>query len=492
MFEVVAPESVGIKSEWIENFIKHLQGKGLPLHDVVIMRGNKICCEAYWKPFYRDFCHRQYSQTKSFTSIAVGLLEEEGKLSLDDKIADYFRDRITRELPEYLENQTIRDMLMMTTTSYFGVNWLVAENKDMVDIYFNQTEITHPAGTVWRYDSNGSHLLSMMVERVSGKTLFAYLKEKLFDKMGTFQTAKILKGPVGESWGDSAMICTPNDMLSFARFVMNYGTWQGERLMNEKYLKEATSLLTSSTERGNSIVGYGYQIWKLRNDSFAFFGLGKQLTVCNPEKDIILVMNSDCQGSPYDVYGIILDYYFEDIIENITEDTLPEDRMAQEKLQGLCDHLTLHCVHGIPETQMQEKINGKTFKVLGKNVQGITQFRLLFDGESGGVFEYTNAQGEKKLPFAINANKFGKFPQLGYSNEYGGLPTTDGYKYDCAVSATWKDNTRFQIYVQIIDQYFGNCMMNFCFKDEFVCVEMVKHAEGFLEEYQGSFVAKQI
>lgn len=490
MFEVVTPESVGIKSEWIETFIQHLTGKGLPMHDVLIMRGDKICCEAYWKPFHKDFCHRQYSQTKSFTSIAIGLLEEEGKLSLDDKIADYYRDRITKELPKYLEEQTIRDMLKMNTSSYFGVNWLVAENKDMVDIYFNQTEITHPAGTVYRYDSNGSHMLSMLVEKLSGKTLLAYLKEKLFDKMGTFQTAQVLKGPVGESWGDSAMICTPRDMLSFARLVLNYGTWQGERLMNEKYLQDATTSWTSLTDDGTSIVGYGYQIWKLRNDSFAFLGLGKQLTICNPEKDIIIVMNADCQGSPYP-YGVIFDYCFEDIIEKVTENKLPEDRKAQERLQTLCDNLTLYSMQGMPKTEMQDKINGKTFVALGENPQGITKLSVCFDGKGEGVFKYTNAQGDKELSFAINANKFGKFPQLGYSNEYGGLPSTDGYLYDCAVSATWIDNTRLQMYVQVIDKYFGNCKIRLCFKDEFVVVEMFKNAEGFMNEYEGCFVAKQ-
>ena len=170
MFKVVSPESIGIKSAWIEKFIKHLQGKGLPMHDVVIMRGNAVCCEAYWKPFHKDFCHRQYSQTKSFTSIAIGLLEEEGKISLDDKIADYFRDKIKRKLPEYLENQTIRDMLMMTTTSYNGVNWLVAENKDMVDIYFHQTEITHPAGTILQV-SEGSKPMMRSAEPTASKGL---------------------------------------------------------------------------------------------------------------------------------------------------------------------------------------------------------------------------------------------------------------------------------------------------------------------------------
>ncbi len=35
------------------------------------------------------FCHRQYSQTKSFVGVAIGLLEEEGKFRLDDKIIEY-------------------------------------------------------------------------------------------------------------------------------------------------------------------------------------------------------------------------------------------------------------------------------------------------------------------------------------------------------------------------------------------------------------------
>ena len=98
IFKKVTSESVGIKSECLEKFINHLQNKGIVMHDVVMAKGDNIFFEAYWKPFDKDFCHRQYSQTKSFVGIAIGLLEEEGKLNLGDKIADYFRDKIEREL----------------------------------------------------------------------------------------------------------------------------------------------------------------------------------------------------------------------------------------------------------------------------------------------------------------------------------------------------------------------------------------------------------
>ena len=72
-----------------------------------MMRGDKIFTEYYWKPFHKDFLHRMYSQTKSYVSIAIGLLEEEGKLSLDDKIMSFFEDRIEDELPDFMKERLV-------------------------------------------------------------------------------------------------------------------------------------------------------------------------------------------------------------------------------------------------------------------------------------------------------------------------------------------------------------------------------------------------
>ena len=93
MFEKISPEQAGISSKDITAFIKRLEKRGATMHSFLFMRGDKIFAEGYWKPFHRDFCHRQYSQTKSFVSVAIGLLEEEGKLCLDDKIASYFPEK---------------------------------------------------------------------------------------------------------------------------------------------------------------------------------------------------------------------------------------------------------------------------------------------------------------------------------------------------------------------------------------------------------------
>lgn len=44
--------------------------------------------------FEKNFCHRMYSQTKSYVPIATGLLPDEGKLKITDIIADYFPEKI--------------------------------------------------------------------------------------------------------------------------------------------------------------------------------------------------------------------------------------------------------------------------------------------------------------------------------------------------------------------------------------------------------------
>ena len=65
MFKTVTPESVGLKSKYLEKFILGLNKRNIHMHSVVMCRGYDIFGEFYWAPFNDDFCHRMYSQTKS-------------------------------------------------------------------------------------------------------------------------------------------------------------------------------------------------------------------------------------------------------------------------------------------------------------------------------------------------------------------------------------------------------------------------------------------
>ena len=490
MFRNVSPESVGVKSENVLEYIKYLERRGIVMHSIIMMRGNDIFAEYYYKPFDKDFVHRQYSQTKSYVSVAIGLLEEEGKLKLSDTIDSHFPERIDKELSPFLKEQTIEDMLKMETAASYP-NWFTSGDPDRVHMYLNNGTQVHPAGTLWWYDSTGSHVLGALVEKLTGKNLLDYLKEKLFNKMGTFSTAEILKTPNGEAWGDSALLCTPRDMLSFARFVMNYGTWENERLMNEAYLRKATSKISDNNLEGFTncdSYGYGYQIWRAEQNSFAFLGMGGQDTVCVPDKDLIIVYNGDNQGKS-NAREITMNGFFDYIVNNINENALPENKEALNKLNSYTENLELAYLKGNKTSPFINEINGKVYIAQGENQMGIKKFSLSFYGDEG-AFKYENAQGEKEIKFGIGKNVFGKFPELGYSNEIGGVRTTGGFMYNCAASLIFSEEKKIKLKVQIIDKYFGNFTATFAYKNNSCAVRMTKTAEDFLEKYHGELYSE--
>lgn len=490
MFKNVTPESCGIESARVLEYLQYLEDCGLTTHGILIAKDDRAFLEAYWKPFHKDFGHRMYSQTKSYVGIAVGLLAEEGKISLDDKIYDYFKGELTEPPSEYMRAQTVREMLTMTTATTKWDRWFSSKAKDRVQNYFAFNEAKQPAGTAWYYDSAGSQILATLVERVSGKSLFDYLYEKVFCHLGTFKNATVLKARGGDSWGDSALICTLRDMASFARFLMHGGKVGDKQLISEQYVKEATSPLRDNCETGfesPTAQGYGYQIWGIK-DGFGFLGMGNQDTYVLPAQKLIFTITSDNQGYASSRL-LILQGYRHMIAKHVKEQPLPENPEDYKKLCDYIDGLKLASAVGKKSVPFAKEIADKEF-ICEENPLGFEKFSLHFDGEKGGELRYTNASGAKVLPFGMCENVFCKFPEEGYSNEMGGV-YTKGFFYDCASAAAWREDKKLQLRVRIIDRYFGNLTLIFSFKDPcLVVVDAQKTAEDFLDTYQGKLIAR--
>ena len=488
MFQQITPEQAGISSCQVSRFIRALDKRGLTMHSVLLMKGRDIFGEFYWKPFRKDLCHRMYSQTKSFVGIAVGLLEEDGLVDLDAPIHTYFPDKYQRELPPYLKEQTVRQMLVMQTAGVTP-SWFRLQERDRTALYFEQNKSDHPAGMVFHYDSAGSQVLCALVERLSGKSLYDYMNERIFRHLGTFQTASILCAGTGDSWGDSALLCTTRDIASFGRFLMEGGVWDGKRLMSEDYIKAATSRQVDNNRTGFAgafTQGYGYHIWMVPG-GFAFNGMGAQLTLCLPEQDLIFACTGDNQGFPA-AKDLILSAFYEYIVEEMTPAPLPEAPAEVQTMDALADSLQLTCLQGPTQSPFAKEISGRVY-TCEENPMGITRFSLEFLTDDTGIFHYTNGQGEKHLPFGMGKNVFGKFPQTGYSREYGVLPGPDDFRYDCAAGAVWSEPQKLTLRVQIIDTYLGNFLTTVSFKADTAVVNMAKTAEWFLLEYNGQLVA---
>lgn len=482
-FTYATPETVGISTENILKYIDALETQNLSTHNVIIARGDKIICEKYWEPFDANFQHRQYSVSKSIVALAVGFAEQEGLLSLDDPMTKYFADELKNQTDENLKNQTIRNMLNMQTAKGPRAG-LSPETEDHVRFYFEHDgEKSRPGGTIFEYDSDASFVLGALVERLTGKPFMEHLREKMFDKIGVSKDAYCLKAAGGHSWGDSAMMCTPKDLLLMARFCLNYGKWNGEQILNEKFAKDAVSKLVSTNTinyPSYESFGYGYFFWRTYDNSFLMNGMGCQLAVCVPDKDLILIYNGDNQGI-FDQKEAVIKPFFELVSRTAQDAPLPENSAAHKMLNDKV--LKLMVAKGETKSDFQEKINGKEF-LLKENPMGITKFSLHF-GENKCTFRYTNAQGEKELYFGMGENVFGVFPQEGYSDDVT-MKATKNFYYKCACSAVWDEPQKLYIKVQVIDKYFGRLHINFGFADEnTVGISMSKVAEFFMDEYRG-------
>ena len=339
------------------------------------------------------------------------------------------------------------------------------------------------AGTHFLYDSAGSYMLNVVAEKITGQPFLEYMKDRFLRKIGFSEEAYCLTAPGGWSFGDSGVMCTSRDLLTFARFVMNYGEWDGVRYMNEDFLKEATSKLIDNSGAGfvgYNGYGYGYLIWKAPRDGFAFVGMGDEFAICDPKSDFIFVITADNQGNGFS-RTILYHCLYKMIVEQLG-DPLPEDPEAYQELQEYLSTRKLYHYPGETESPFAEKLNGVTY-ALDENKMGIKTVRFDFDGDKG-TLTYEYAQGVKTLAFGLGHNEFQKFPQEGYADLVAAIPVP-GHMYDCAVSAAWVDETRLHIKVQIIDKYFGILDMIFGFKDDVLTVTMEKTAQAFLEEYVG-------
>jgi len=481
----ITPEQAGISSARILDFFKRYDSYNAYSHAVIMARGDHIFTECYYAPFNKDFKHRMYSTSKSFVGVAIGLCEEDGLLSLDDKLVDYFPEYIPdiNKIDPKLREQTIRDMLTMSTSIQETIYWFTSGTKDRAAEYFN-FDVAKIPGTTYQYDSPGSYMMGVIVEKVTGKPFMEYLKERIFKDTDFSKDAYCLKCPGGHSWGDSAVLCTARDLLIFARFVMNKGVIDGKRYMNSEFLEAATSKqvdndVVAAGDFFNSH-GYGYQIWKTPDDGFAFIGMAEQLAVCHPKTDTIFIINADHQGFPgrtilmHEIFHHLIPYFGEPMEEN------PED---YNKLVEYTSTRKLCHLKGEYKVDFQEKIDGKTF-ILDDNPMKIEYIKIDFEGDKG-ILSYKNEQGEKKLNFGMGYNEFGKFPQEGYSDMIGTF-YAEGNMYDCAASGAWTEKQKFKIKVQIIDKYFASLAITFGFKDETrVGIRMVPVAEAFLREYSG-------
>lgn len=476
-----SPERLGIPSQAILNFLERIDAERINMHGFLLVRHNQIAAEGYWSPWSAERKHRMYSVTKSFVALAVGLMIDEGKLTLTSPVASFFPGKVPANLHPWLADSTVRDLLTMATahssTSY------TRDDPDWVWTFFNRPP-SHPPGTIFSYDTAATVVLTAIVEQLAGMSFLDYMRPQFLDRIGFSPDAWCVRTPEGYSWGGSGAICTLRDLAKIALTCLNGGRWGDEQLLPADYVRAATSKQIDNAIRGHH--GYGYQIWREAENGFSFRGMGGQYAIAFPDKDFLFTCIADTQGATTDI--TIPEVMRQELYPHLADASLPEDPTVIAALSTKIGKLAVLPAPGNPHAQVATEIDGAWYE-LEENPMGMTRMRLSFTGDQG-IWEYANAQGENRLHFGVGKVVAGNFPQRNYFGEQiGSIP---GIEYSCLASAAWIDACTLNMEIYITDNHLGGLRITFAFKGDEIGIFMTKQAEWFLDEYQGFAGGKRL
>ncbi|MEL7315878.1 MAG: serine hydrolase domain-containing protein [Cyanobacteria bacterium J06559_3] len=128
------------------------------------------------------------SVTKQFTAAAILKLEEQGQLTVEDSISAYFET-----VPEDKQGITLHQLLTHTAGLPEDLvdDYAPVLRDEYIDIAM-RTPLVHPPGETYSYSNAGYGLLAAIIERVTGQSYEAYLREVLFEPAGMTDTGYLL------------------------------------------------------------------------------------------------------------------------------------------------------------------------------------------------------------------------------------------------------------------------------------------------------------
>lgn len=423
-----------------EEFEKIISDNCINLHAYMVMKDGNLVAKRAYEPFETNTLHRMFSVAKSFTSLAIGKLSDEGKINLDDKIVDYFPEYTSEKTHPWIREMTIRQMLTMTTchskTTYnkFG-------NENYAKSFF-EVEPDHRAGTVFAYDTSSSQVLCELVEKTTGKPMLDYLREAFLDEIGFSKEAYMLKDPSGVSVGGSGLMCTLEDLTKVSVLLLNEGLYNGKQLISKEYIEEAKKRQVATDPYGSidERNGYGYMFWKTRKDGFCMYGMGGQLALIFPEYKLIFTCIADTQGIQGGLIPLY-DAFYDTIYKWATVNKWKPVSIGmtdKDYKQGT--------VKGYPETAYSIKYQGKTAKFC-KNAMDIDKVKFDFNAKKLYLITYDS---EFVIPYGYNSFEKFIFP---------------GSNQNAVASGAWVSENQFLVRAQIMDEDLSPVIIEFGFTD---------------------------
>lgn len=347
-WETAALGEVGLDTvPFIELMNELLNRNDRHVHGIVVARDGKLAFEEYfpgedldlshlsdgiafiYREFDRTTLHCLASDTKSITSVLLGIAIDEGLVEgLDATLFSFFPDY--SNLSDATKSQiTLAHMLAMASGLPWNEDYPFDDiRNDLTAMVFSEDPIAYvlskstvaAPGAQFIYNSGTTNLLGEVVRRASDVTLWEFAEQHLFGPLG-IGTYEWYPFPNASEMAvaSSTLYLRPRDMAKIGQTYLNAGLWNGGRVVSEDWVIGSTTHAIDVPASENPVPaylhGYGRQWWlgtfpATNTDFYTAAGWGGQFIIVIPEYDMVVVITAgDFDHPTYDaLLGMVDDY----------------------------------------------------------------------------------------------------------------------------------------------------------------------------------------
>jgi CubicO group peptidase (beta-lactamase class C family) len=270
-------------------------GVALPrLHSLLVSSRGQLVFERYYRDMRADRPANVKSVSKSLISALVGIAIDRGLIKgVSQPVYEFFPGVWIKPSDTSKRAITVEHLLMMqsglesTSSRNYGA-WVRSSNWVSHAL---ARPLIRPPGTEMDYSTGNSHLLSAILQKVSGRTTREFAQQFLAGPLG-FTLSEWPRDPQGVYFGGNDMLMTPRQMVAFGELYLRNGMAEGQRVVPAEWVH--TSMIPRGRSRWNDReYGYGWWIRELGGRPvFYAWGYGGQFIFVVPTLDLVVVTTS--------------------------------------------------------------------------------------------------------------------------------------------------------------------------------------------------------
>lgn len=417
------------------------------MNSLMLVRRGHVIAEGWWAPYTAEAPHMLFSLSKSFTSTAIGLLVDDGQLSVDDAVLSFFPDDAPADPSDNLKAMRVRHLLSMSTghaEDTLGPH-MRGVTGSWVRAILSQP-VTYAPGTHFVYNSGATHLLAAIVQRITGGRLSEFLRQRLYEPLG-MTNVSWRTDPHGIDLGGWGMNGTTEDIAKLGHLYLQKGMWRGQRILSEAWVSEATATHVSNANPDDPYApldwqqGYGYQFWRCQPEG-AYRGDGAfgQYCVVMPDQDAVLAITSGVKNMQH-----VLDVVWEHVLPNLSSTTNAAGLEKSDLPQQL-SHLTLTSQPGHAFSPVASRVSGRRY-ALDSNAWGIAAMTFAFHNGRCTLTVH-DAHGEQSIACGYR----------GWLQGATAFHSNDGTRATYAASAAWASDEAYVVKLFYTETPFMNTL----------------------------------